>query len=247
MKRHTGAPALRSIGRQRLYSSKRWPCGDSVSMDDRRALCDSRVPDPPPTQIVDSNSYPDAEGYTTSARAGCFGLYVDNRHRFCNVERKDCRIFLRCSDQQNPNVPAAQRRTLDIAERSVLPKLDHVEPDRQAKQLEQVRKLEAHCGRLEVELYETQVALVQQQVRIMEENVEREDFSGYPCCPVVTCPQDRLILSPRQGLDAAVCCLTSQTSLPVTSSVVCSIPRKRRIPQLSESAIARAHKRRRLS
>jgi hypothetical protein len=236
-------------------------------MDNTKDLSDSRVTDWLSTHVVDSPSFPDAEGHTISTGAGLFAPLVDNRHRFRNDGRRNCRTFSQCFDQQQPNSPAGQRHVMrysgvgidlttatEIAEPSVRSEnlsgsleLDDFRETGQAKQLDQLKMLEAHCGRLEAELYQAQVALVKQQVRIMEDTVEREDLTRQPCCPIVTCKHDRLSLPPRQGPDVAVCSLTSQTAIPTAATIVCSIPRKRRCPEPSPSNIGPDYKRTRYS
>lgn len=126
--------------------------------------------------------------------------------------------------------------------------LDMAGQVRQAQQVEDVKKLEAECdrldadcGRLEVELHRMRTALVQAQVRFMEETVKREDFSVHPCCPAITPTQSCSTFSPMQEPDAVVPRLPSCNR----KVVVCSIPKKRRHPSLGDDDVAHARKKRR--
>ena len=226
----------------------------------------------PSEPTVGSSSFSHAEVQMLSPGPASFCIPVDNNLGFCNEERKDCHTptFLHCIDQTAQDSPVAQTHIVPYSGVGIGPttaagsfpcydlsasksrslELDMAGQVQQAQQVEDVRELEAECdrldtdcGKLEVELHRMRTALVQAQVRFMEETVKREDFSVHPCCPVLTQTQTHSTLSPMQVLDAAVSYLPSHNG--TASAVVRSIPRKRRYPESDDDDAAYARKRRR--
>ncbi|OWY49384.1 hypothetical protein AALT_g11052 [Alternaria alternata] len=129
------------------------------------------------------------------------------------------------------------------ATESCFPELKKAKQARETEQLEHVRKLEAECDRLEVEVHMAQTAYVQTCATLMEEKVKWEDLSGLSSESISANTRSPFRFSPTRKLDVARSSLPSQKR--PAAAVAPSIPSKRRCTVSGESDLARPQKRRR--